>query len=131
MFQKLLPPEQKKLTDLVEKKGGNTVLDDEDTMEELAAVEASLSPTSGRQSRGQFDLAELRHEIRDDPTDAIERNAELFNRIFDVQRRQIEEEIARVSRREGDRVISAVTAGPHDRIVDPVRPTHTPLPYTD
>ena len=128
MFQKLLPPEQKKIADQVEKEGGKAILEDEDAMCELAA-KVSPPPTSGRHGAGQFDLAELQHEIRGDPTTAIERNAEGFNRIFDVQRRQIEEEIARISHREGDRVISAVTAGPHDRIIDPVRPTHTPAIY--
>ena len=123
MFQKLLTPEQKKLADLVEKKGGNAILDDEDTMKELSDVEALLAPASGRHGSGRFDLAEVQHEIRGDPTDAIDKNAEFFNRKFDIQRRQIEEDIARTVRREGDRIISAVTAGPHDRIVDPVCPT--------
>jgi len=121
MFQKLLTPEQKKLADMIEKKGGNAVLDNEGVMKELAAVEASLSPTSGRHGTDRFDLAEIQHEIKDDPTDAIDKNAEFFNRKFDMQRRQIEEDIARAVRREGDRIITAVTAGPHDRIVDPVR----------
>jgi len=125
VFQKFLTPEQKKLADLVEKKGGNGVLDDEHVMKELSAAEASLAPASGRHGSGRFDLAEIQHEIRDDPTDAIEKNAEFFHRKFDVQRRQIEEDIAHTVRREGDRIITAVTAGPHDRIVDPVRPTPT------
>jgi len=123
MFQKLLTPEQKKLADLVRKKGGNAVLDDERAMRELSAAEASLAPASGRHGSGRFDLAEVQHEIRDDPADAIEKNAEFFNRKFDMQRRQIEEDIARAVRREGDRIITAVTAGPHDRIVDPVHST--------
>lgn len=120
MFQKLLTPEQKKLADLVEKKGGSAVLDDEPAMRELSVLEASLAPASGRHGSGRFDLAEIQHEIKDDPTDAIEKNAEFFNRKFDMQRRQIEEDVARAVRREGDRIITAVTAGPHDRIVDPV-----------
>ena len=122
MFQKLVTPEQKKLADLVQEKGGNAVLDDEQAMKELTAAEASLSPASGRNGSGRFDLAEIQHEISDDPTGAIEKNAEFFNRKFDIQRRQIEEDVARAVRREGDRIILAVTAGPHDRIVDPVRP---------
>lgn len=128
MFQKLLTPEQKKLADLVEKKGGTAVLDDEQAMKELVTVEASLSPTS---DSGRFDLTEIQHEISDDPACAIERNAELFNRKFDMQRRQIEEDVARAVRREGDRIILAVTAGPHDRIVDPVCPVPQSSPYLD
>jgi len=123
MFQKLVTPEQKKLANLVQEKGGNAVLDDEQAMKELAAVEASLSPGSSRNDSGRFDLAEVQHEINDDPNGAIEKNAEFFNRKFDIQRRQIKEDIARAVRREGDRIILAVTAGPHDRIVDPVRST--------
>lgn len=123
MFQTLLTPEQKKLADMVEKKGGNAVLDNEGVMRELVAVEVSLSSASGRHSNERFDLAEIQHEITGDPTGAIEKNAESFNRKFDMQRRQIQEDIARAVRREGDRIITAVTAGPHDRIVDPVRPT--------
>ena len=123
MFQKLVTPEQKKLADLVQEKGGNAVLDDEQAMKEIAAVEASLSPASGRNDSGRFDLAEIQHEINDDPTNAIEKNAEFFNRKFDIQRRQIKEDVKRAVRREGDRVILAVLAGPHDRIVDPVRST--------
>lgn len=125
LFQKLLTPEQKKLADIIEKKGGNAVLDDEHALKELAAVEASLSPQSGR-----FDLSEIRYEINEDPANAIEKNAEFFGRKFDIQRRQIEEDVARAMRREGDRIISAVTAGPHDRIVDPVRRTCAIHPQT-
>lgn len=126
MFQTLLTPEQKKLADMVEKKGGNAVLDNEGVMKELVAVEVSLSSASGRHNNERFDLAEIQHEITDDPTSAIEKNAESFNRKFDMQRRQIQEDIARAVRREGDRIITAVTAGPHDRIVDPVCPTPHP-----
>ncbi|KAF9644578.1 hypothetical protein BDM02DRAFT_3074100, partial [Thelephora ganbajun] len=61
----------------------------------------------------------LQQEINSDPDEAIEKNAEFFDRKFDIQRRQIVEDIARTVNREGDRIISAVTAGPHDRIVDP------------
>ena len=123
MFHKLLTPDQKKIADLVEKNGGNAVLDNEIVMKELIAAEASLTSAGSRHSAGRIDLAEIQHEIKDDPTDAIDKNAEFFNRKFDMQRRQIEEDIARTVRREGDRIISAVTAGPHDRIVDPVCPT--------
>ena len=132
MFQKFLTPEQKKLADLVAKKGGNAVLDDGPAMRELTEVEASLAPASGPRGSRRFNLAEVQHEIKDDPTDAIEKNAEFFNRKFDIQRRQIEEDVARAVRREGDRIISAVTAGPHDRIVDPVCPTPALVSsYTD
>jgi hypothetical protein len=129
LFQKFITPEQKKLSDLIKKKGGDAVLDDEEAMKELAAAETSLSPPHGAHGTDPFDLAEFQHEIKDDPTDAIKKNAEFFNRKFDMQRRQIREDVARAVRREGDRIISAVTAGPHDRIVNPVRLTPPRLSY--
>jgi len=57
----------------------------------------------------RFDLAEIQHEIKDDPIDAIEKKRRVLNRKFDMQRRQIEEDIQRTVRREGDRSF-AVTA---------------------
>lgn len=124
MFQKFVTPEQRQLDLLVKKKGGNAVIDNEQVMKELSDAEASISVPAGRErhrSTRKFELAEIQHEIREEPATAIEKNAEFFNRKFDIQRRQIQEDIDRVVRREGDRIISAVTAGPYERIFDPVR----------
>jgi hypothetical protein len=94
-------------------------------MEELAAYALAgtqYGPESRRAPEGRpFGFYELQQEVKSDPEEAIEKNAEIFNRKFDIQRRQIVEDIARAVNREGDRIISAVTAGPHDRIFDPVR----------
>ena len=127
--------EKKKLAALAKQKGGDAVIDDEQSlldaiiddervMKELLDDEASISAPAGMERRKpakEFNLAEIQHEIRDDPTEAIEKNMEFFNRKLDIQRRQIQEDIQRAVRQEGDRIISAVTAGPHERIVDPVR----------
>lgn len=124
MFREFVTPEQRQLAILVEKKGGDKAIDNEQAMKELSDAEASISAPAGMEKTRptkKFDLVEIQHEIRDDPTEAIERNAEFFNRKFDIQRRQIQEDIERAVRREGDRIISAVTAGPYERIVDPVR----------
>jgi hypothetical protein len=123
MFQKFVTPEQRQLDLLVEKKGGKAVIDNEQVMRELSDTEASISVPIGRERYRpikKFDLAEIQQEIREEPAAAIEKNAEFFNRKFDIQRRQIQEDIDRAVRREGDRIISAVTAGPHERIFDPV-----------
>ena len=124
MFQEFVTPEQRRLALLVEQKGGDAVIDNEQVMKELSDVEAAISAPDGidiHRPTQKFDLVEIQHEIRDDPTKAIEMNAESFSRKFDIQRRQIQEDIERVVSREGDRIISAVTGGPHERIVDPVR----------
>ena len=125
LFQEFATPEQKRLAVMVEERGGFAVLKNEQVMKELAEAEPTLTKPSGldgqRDGDRPFDIVELRNEIGGDPDEAIEKNAEFFSRKFDVQMRQIKEDIARAVNREGDRIISAVTAGPHDRIVDQVR----------
>ena len=125
LFQEFVTPEQKKLAAIVERRGGVAVLENEQAIRELADAELAFTAPSGSDDRRgggrSLDVVELQHEIGSDPGEAIDRNAEFFDRKFDIQRRQIEEDIARAVNREGDRIISAVTAGPHDRIVDPVR----------
>jgi len=124
MFQKFVTPEQRQLALLVEQKGGDAAIDNVQAMKELSDAEAAISVPAGMERHRptkKFDLAEIQHEIRDDPTEAIAKNAEFFNRKFDIQRRQIKEDVERALGREGDRIISAVTAGPHERVVDPVR----------
>ena len=124
LFQEFVTPEQKKLAVMVEQRGGVAVLENEQAMRELSDAEFIISAPSGSDNRHggarPFDVVELQHEIKSDPNEAIEKNAEFFSRKFEIQRRQIVEDIARVVNREGDRIISVVTAGPHDRIVDPV-----------
>ena len=126
MFQKFVTPEQRQLAFLVEQKGGDAIIDNEQVMKELSDAETLISAPAGMERHRPAknfeiaDLAEIQHEIRDDPAVAIEKNAEVFNRKFDIQRRQIQEDIERAVIRGGDRIISAVTAGPHERVLDPV-----------
>ena len=124
LFQEFATPQEKELAAMAKKMGGDAVLDNEQAMERLEAYAlagAQPSPKSRQAPQGRpFRFAELQQEIKSDPTEAIEKNAEFFNRKFDIQRRQIVADTARAVTREGDRIISAVTAGPHDRILDPV-----------
>lgn len=120
LFQEFVTPQQKKLAAMVQTMGGDSVLENEQAMKELVAVESALI-SGGQHARSRsFDFTELREEVKNDPDEAIEKNAGFFDRKFDIQKRQIVEDIARAVNREGDRIIAAVTAGPHDRIVDPV-----------
>ena len=123
MFQKFATPEQRQLALLVEQKGGDVAIDNIQATRELSNAKATISVPVGmerRKSTKKFGLSEIQHEIRDDPTVAIVKNAKFFNRKFDIQRRQIQEDVEHALSREGDRIISAVTTGPHKRIVDPV-----------
>src|SRR5882757_8992937 len=103
MFQKFVTPEQRQLAALVEQKGGEAVIDNEQSMRELSDAEASVSVPAGMEKHRptkKFDLAEIQHEIRDNPTVAIDKNAEFFSRKFDIQRRQIQEDIEHAVSRE-------------------------------
>lgn len=63
----------------------------------------------------------LRQELADTPTAAIQKNLKIFERKFQMQQREIVEEMKKIVIHEGDRVISSVLEGPHERIIDPVR----------
>ena len=125
LFKEFINSQQRELVMKVKGMGGPAVLENEQAMEELVSKELELTTGDGlavATHSGQnrpFNLIELQREINDDPEKAIEEHAESFNRTFDLQKR-IVEELSCVITRDGDRVISALTAGPHDQIVDPV-----------
>ena len=121
--ERFVTPEQRQLAVLVKQKGGDAAIHNEEAMKELVAEEASISaPVGGEiyRSAKKFNLSEIQHEIQGDPTEAIEENEESFLGKFRVQVRQIQEDVERAVRQQGDRIISAVTGGPHERILDPV-----------
>ena len=125
-----VPPEQKQLADFVNQKGGKEAIHDEQVMRELVAKEASLTAPTGnerRKSEKKFNpeqkvnLEEILREIRDTPAKAIEKNEESFNSKFNLLMKQIRADVDHVVKQQGDRIISFVIGGPHDRIKDPVR----------
>ena len=126
LFKEFINSQQRELAMKVEGMGGKAAaLENEQAMKELVDKESELTAgdelafaTHSGQNR-PFNLVELQQEINSDPDKAIKEHAESFNRKFDLQKR-IVEDLGRVVRRDGDRVIYALTAGPHDRIVDPV-----------
>ena len=126
-FQSTASLEQKEISARVREKGGiQAVIDNDRSLKDLVDLyRGSESTVEVAGARGRRDIAvditDLRLEIREGVEVAVERNAETFLRKFEMQRKQIVDELSRVMHREGDRIISAVTAGPHDRIVDPVR----------
>ncbi|CAK5278372.1 unnamed protein product [Mycena citricolor] len=125
LFQKLVPPEQREMAQMVEKKGGQSVMDNDKALKDLNDFENKMlaaqggGPGHGGKAVKTPDLNDLKEELHGDPQLAMDQNMTVFSRKFEVQKRQIIDELSRVVEREGDRVISAVTAGPHDRIIDP------------
>lgn len=115
---------------LVEQKGGlQAVQENDKVLKELNDFEnkstggpqGNLQGVKGSASTGSktSGLDDLREELNRDPDAAMEKNATIFSRKLEVQTRQIIDELSKVVERQGDRVISAITAGPHDRIIDP------------
>ncbi|KAJ6560234.1 hypothetical protein B0H19DRAFT_1146862 [Mycena capillaripes] len=120
MFQQFTTPEQKDIMKVVESKGGLKACQENDKiLKELNDMENVGNPSSAAGLGKSSNLADLKEDLHLDPDAAMEKNMAVFARKFEVQKRQIIDELSRVVQREGDRVISAVTAGPHDKILDP------------
>ncbi|KAI0040173.1 hypothetical protein FA95DRAFT_1468620, partial [Auriscalpium vulgare] len=119
MFQNFVSKEQKVVADIVAAKGGAKAVRSNDRL--LAALDnavARASEESGIRPAGPASLDELRDDLMDEPDAAVEKNMAIFSRKFEVQKRQIIDEIALVVGRESDRIIREVKMGAHDRILD-------------
>ncbi|KAJ6536683.1 hypothetical protein DFH09DRAFT_1324429 [Mycena vulgaris] len=120
-FQQFVSAEQKDMMKVVESKGGLKACEENDKiLKELNDLENAGNPQSAAGLGGKpSNLADLKEDLHLTPELAMEKNMAVFSRKFEVQKRQIIDELSRVIQREGDRVISMVTAGPHDKILDP------------
>ncbi|PIL33826.1 hypothetical protein GSI_03532 [Ganoderma sinense ZZ0214-1] len=132
IFPRILSPEQQELAALVEKKGGpRVVMGDNDALVELLKFRPAVALDQDKRSGGREgaeshnghlgggDLAAVKQELFDSPESAVKKNLEAFERKFDLQHKALMDNFGAVVSHEGDRVIQAVTAGPHDRIIDP------------
>ncbi|KAK6981220.1 hypothetical protein R3P38DRAFT_2664248 [Favolaschia claudopus] len=125
MFASFVTPQQKEVLRIVEQKGGlQACQENDEVLRELSGLESKTTTSVGAGSMGKSTpqtsaLDDLKDDLLIDPEVAISENKTAFSRKFEVQKRQIVEELTKVIEREGDRVISAVTAGPHDKIIDP------------
>ncbi|KAF8178111.1 hypothetical protein K438DRAFT_1938825 [Mycena galopus ATCC 62051] len=120
LFQQFVSPEQKEMARLVEQRGGQAVLDNDKALEELSDLE-NKSRGSQRTSAasGSKNIEGLKDDLHTDPDTAMEQNMTKFAQKLEVQMRQITDEMNRIAERQGDRIISAVTGGPHEKILDP------------
>ncbi|KAF8589617.1 hypothetical protein K439DRAFT_1332394 [Ramaria rubella] len=123
MFQSLTSPEEKKLTRLVNQKGGSKAVQENDKLlRELSKNELqgfSSVAVVGRKAGGKpYSFEDLQDDLRSDPDEAIRKNFDVFSRKLKMQQDRILEETKVMMQREGDRVIEAVTGGPHDKIVN-------------
>jgi len=127
LFQQLVSPEQKRLSELVAEKGGFQVLRDNDKVLldlEATANESSRQPSveglQGKINASDLKAENLRNDILEDPDAAVEKNWTVFSRKFEVQKNQIIDKLTLVVQRESDRVIREVRGSAHERIRDRV-----------
>ena len=126
LFQQLVSPEQKRLSELVAEKGGFRVLRDDKVLLDLEATanESSRQPSvegpQGKTHASHLKAENLRNDILEDPDAAVEKNWTVFSRKFEVQKNQIIDKLTFVVQRESDRVIREVKGSAHERIRDRV-----------
>ncbi|KAI0061160.1 hypothetical protein BV25DRAFT_1805982 [Artomyces pyxidatus] len=120
LFQSLVSNEQKIVTDMIQAKGGVKVVRNNDKLLTELNAQASKSMITGDGHRlgSSNGLEELKEDLLDDPDTATQKNMVVFSRKFEVQKRQIVEELSLVVTRESDRIIHEVRGGPHERILD-------------
>ncbi|KAI0265448.1 hypothetical protein BC834DRAFT_186547 [Gloeopeniophorella convolvens] len=124
VFQSLVGPEQRQLAALVQTRGGvRVVRENEKVLRELNSIATSKSSARvitepSRSPTKSGNVENLRDDLFEDPSAAVEKNLVVFSRKFEVQKRQIVDELTIVVKRETDRVIQEVKTGPHDRILD-------------
>ncbi|KAH8987709.1 hypothetical protein EDB83DRAFT_2535566 [Lactarius deliciosus] len=128
MFRQLVSPEQRRILKMVDEYGGVKAIRNDDktllSLEEMAS-KASSAPSSDEHQvawAGTSDASpnanDLKKDIFEDPGVAADKNQVVFFRKFEVQKRQIIDELKLVVKRESDRVIGAIKGGPHERILD-------------
>jgi hypothetical protein len=130
LFQHLVSPAQKRLSELIAKKGGSKVLHDSDTT--LLDLEQTASSSSNQPGvhrhcihhaishDSNLKVVNLRNEILEDPDAAADRNWTVFSRKFEAQKNHIIDRLTDVAVRESDRVIREVQGTAHERIRDRV-----------
>lgn len=123
IFENLSTREEREISDFVSSKGGrDEVLKDDALLGDLLRQQPEQATTKSQRSRESDDksiLDEVRKEAAKDLEKVLEENRRTFEQKFDAQRLQIEE-VRDTVVKEGDRIITAITSGPHDRIVNKV-----------
>jgi hypothetical protein len=130
MFQNMVSPEQRRLSELVAVKGGVKALKEDDKvlreLEKVVGKETGAPVTKLGRTRREpskdtnLSVTSIRRDIFEDPNVAVEKNMAVFSRKFQAQKNQITDKLTLVVKRESDRVIQEVKGGPHERILDRV-----------
>ena len=121
LFQELRSPEERELRKFIESKGGpDKFLKDDALMDELIARSEKNAPSSKSGKVQEASGKEIKYDLRKDISDIIQDNFKVSENLFHALRVNISVQMETTVRREGDRIIGTLLAGPGDRIIDPV-----------
>jgi hypothetical protein len=125
VFEQLVSPEQKLLSDLVNAKGGvNVIRNNDKVLLDLEKTARNASTVEGhcthQTNDAELEGVSLSEDIFEDPNAAAEKNWAVFSRKFEAQKIQIIDELTLVVQRESDRVIQELKGKAHERIRDRV-----------
>jgi hypothetical protein len=134
LFARLRSPREKDLLAVINAKGGiETCLNDEGVLKELALFDRDEDTpgnlplaTGARLSASESAAvdkawAKLKPQLKQAVDTSLTNNMVVFERKLDVRKKQLLAEMETIVHREGDRILSAISSGPHDRIIDLVR----------
>lgn len=124
-FEACVSPEERELAEFVENHGGpENVLGNKNILRELfdrRTNDIGNSPRGRGSGDGVVDQFEsLQAELLQGVEKTISDNKVQFQREFDGRLNQLVEAMHGVARNEGNRIITEVTYGPHNKIDDPV-----------
>jgi hypothetical protein len=132
MFRLLDSSLEKDLRKYVMERGGpDACIADDTALAELTSFRLRKDPTSSsvisqggwrpvRSGTVDESLKALKKELMEDVDVNFAKNMAIFERKLLMQQKQLVKDIEDVVWQSGDRVIHAISAGPHDRLVDPV-----------
>ncbi|KAG9021177.1 hypothetical protein FS842_006781 [Serendipita sp. 407] len=120
LFRMLDSPGEKELLKIVERNGGaEAYLEDEKKLNDLASSKSCQL----QNKQGVIDnvkLGEVKQSLKEDVDKSLNFNLTIFQKKLELQITQFTLAMDHTVRRETDRVISVITSGPHDRVVDKV-----------
>ena len=120
-FETLVSPEQKKLQAVVDRKGGVEACRSSDhALQSLLNSDPDSVESHTFKSAVKYGLEELRSDLSTDIDAALKENMVTFTSKLEMQQQQIQDHIDGAVHRGTDRVLAAITSGPHERILDPV-----------
>lgn len=147
MFEQLTPANELELARKVKEKGGAQVVRDNDTyLRELYEFETSntdekkhtskggsaenevgfkpqaSNPRSSARSSSSYTIQDLKYDLHEDWDTAVSNNLQVFEGKFALQQRQLQEELSKFIHEDNNRILDAVSKGPHDLIKHEVSP---------